>query len=205
MAKGVDMEDPYQTRQTLIQRMQTGRDEQSWEEFLRIYRPYLHTVIRNMGMSEHDADDIVQQVMVKVWTHIVELESNPKKSFRSWLSRVTKNCAKDFVRKRVRDAERLEKAQRDEANAYLGAIRLPDIDRIAEREWGIHVFNLAFELIEGLFTGKAIQVFKLSLEGLEVAQIAEKTGLKENSVYRLRNRVKDRISQEIEVLREELE
>lgn len=199
------MSDQYQTRQTLIQRLKDGQDEQSWEEFLRIYRPYVYTVIRNMNISEDDADDIVQQVLLKVWKNVGEIDADPNKRFRTWLSRIAKNCVKDFIRKRVRDAERLEKVGRDETHAYLNDIRLPDIDRIAEKEWGIHIFNLAMERIEGLFTGKAMQVFTLSLEGMDVAEIAAKMDLKENSVYRLKNRVKDRIAQEIEVLREELE
>jgi DNA-binding CsgD family transcriptional regulator len=40
---------------------------------------------------------------------------------------------------------------------------------------------------------------------MEIAAIAEKLGLQENSVYRLRNRVKKRLILEIEQLREELD
>lgn len=199
------MNDQYNTRQTLIQRMKENQDNQSWEEFLRIYRPYIHAIVRDMNISEFDADDIAQQVMIKVWRNIGKIEINPGKRFRSWLSTMTKNCVKDYIRKRVLDAERLEKASRDETRLYLNAIRLPDVELIAEREWGVYVFKLAMERIEGLFTGKAMQVFQLSLEGMDVAHIAEKMELKENSVYRLKNRVKERIAQEIEVLREELE
>lgn len=199
------MDDQYRTRQTLILRMKEDQDERSWEEFLHFYRPYVCTVIRNMKISEHDADDIVQQVMVKVWKNIGEIDANPNKRFRTWLSRVTKNCVKDFIRTRVRDAKRLEKVQKDETLMYLNAIRVPDLERIAEREWGLYLFKLAMDRVEGLFTGKAIQVFKLSLEGLDVVHIAEKMNLKENSVYRLKNRVKERVAQEIERLRSELE
>ena len=133
------MDDPYKTRKTLIQRLKENHDEQSWEEFLRIYRPYIHAVIRNMNISENDADDIVQQVMLKVWNKIGEKDEDPSKRFRNWLSTVTSNCVKNYIRKRVLDAERLEKAQRDDANSYLNTIRLPDLDRIAEREWRVHM------------------------------------------------------------------
>ena len=199
------MDDQYKTRQTLIQRMQETQDEQSWEEFLQAYQPYIQAIVRNMKISEHDADDIVQQVMLKVWKNIAAIENDPNKRFRSWLSTVTANCVKDFVRKRKLDAARLEKAAQDNTLAYLDAIRLPDIEDIAERRWGVHVFNLALERIDGLFSGKAIQVFLLSLEGVSVEEIAERMELKENSVYRLKNRVKERLALEIKQLREELE
>ena len=130
------MDDQYKTRQTLIQRMQETQDEQSWEEFLQAYQPYIQAIVRNMKISEHDADDIVQQVMLKVWKNIATIENDPNKRFRSWLSTVTANCVKDFVRKRKLDAARLEKAAQDSTLAYLDAIRLPDIEDIAERRWG---------------------------------------------------------------------
>jgi len=199
------MDDQYKTRQTLVQRLRERRDEQSWEEFLRIYRPYIHAIIRNMNISENDADDIVQQVMLKVWNKIGEKDADPSKRFRNWLSSVTSNCVKNYIRKRVLDAERLEKACQDETRSYLNSIRLPLVEQIAEREWRVHLFNLAMERVEGLFSGKAIQVFKLSVEGLSVEEIARKMELKENSVYRLKNRVKERLAEEIEQLREELE
>ncbi|VGO18517.1 RNA polymerase sigma factor [Pontiella sulfatireligans] len=199
------MDDDYKTRQTLIQRLKENHDEQSWEDFLRIYRPYIRAIIRNMNISENDADDMVQQVMLKVWNKIGEKDEDPTKRFRSWLSAVTSNCVKNYIRKRVLDTERLEKARQDKTRSYLNAIRLPDLDRIAEREWRVHIFNLAMERIDGLFSGKAIQVFRLSIEGMSVEQIASKMELKENSVYRLKNRVKERLAEEIELLREELE
>lgn len=199
------MDDQYKTRQTLILRMKEGLDEQSWEEFLRIYRPYIYTIIRNMNISEYDADDIVQQIMLKVWKNISKIEADPGKRFRSWLSTVTKNCVTDFIRKRVLDAERVEKASQDETLSYLNAIRLPDVELIAEREWGVYIFNVAIERMERIFSGKAIQVFKLSLEGMDMAQIASKMELKENSVYRLKNRVKERLAIEIDLLCKELE
>lgn len=199
------MDDPYKTRKTLIQRLKENRDEQSWEEFLQTYKLYIYSIIRRMNIYEHDADDIAQQVMLKVWKGIAMVDNSPAKPFRNWLGTVTANCVKDFMRKSRGDMERVEKAAQDETISYLKTIELPDIHRIAEEEWEIHLANLAMERIEGLFSGKAIQVFMMSLEGEGVASIARKMELKENSVYRLKNRVKERLAEEIKQLREELE
>lgn len=199
------MQDLYQTRKTLIQRMQETQDEQSWEEFLGIYQPYVHTIIRNMNISEDDARDIAQQVMVKVWKNIEGIEVETNKRFRSWISTVTKNCAMDFIRKRSLDAKRLDKAQQDETLTYLSTIRLPDIEEIAEREWGVYIFNMALERVGKAVSKKAIQVFTLSMQGMSAEQIAEKMDMKKNSVYRSRNRVKERLAQQIDELRQELE
>ena len=198
-------DDPYQTRITLIQRVQNQHDAASWEDFVRIYRNYVYAIVRSMNISDHDAEDLVQQLMLNMWNKLPQTDVEQIRRFRSWLATITKNFVTDFIRKRIREAERLERAEKDASISYLKAIRLPDIDRIAEKEWKLHIANLALENIEPLFSGHAIEVFRLSLDGMEIAAIAEKLGLQENSVYRLRNRVKKRLILEIEQLREELD
>ena len=99
----------------------------------------------------------------------------------------------------------MHRAGHEEDLTYLKTIELPDIEKIAEKEWKLHLTNLALENIEPLFSGHAIEVFRLSLEGLDIKTIANQFDLQENSVYRLRNRVKERLIIEIEHLREELE
>ena len=199
------MADQYKTRATLIQRVQNQHDEASWEEFVHVYRRYIYAIIRSMNISEADTEDILQQVLINLWKSLPKMDYEKINRFRSWLSTVTKNCVTDFIRKRSRDATRLEKAGKDDTLTYLKTIRLPEIDAIAEREWEIHLTNLALENIEPLFSGKAIDAFRLTLEGKSVEEIAQKLDLKENSVYRLKNRVKERLIEEIVQLREELE
>ncbi len=198
-------EDQYKTRATLIQRVQNQQDEQSWNEFVLVYRRYIYAIIRSMNISEHDSEDILQQVLINLWNSLPKMDCKKIKRFRSWLSTVTKNCVTDFIRKRTREANRLEKAGKDDTLTYLKAIRLPEIDNIAEREWEIHLTNLALENIEPLFSGKAVEAFRLTLQGKSVEEIAAELDLKENSVYRLKNRVKERLIQEIRHLRDELE
>ena len=198
-------EDQYQTRATLIQRVQNQHDEKSWEEFVRVYRRYIYAIIRSMNISEHDTEDILQQVLINLWNSMPKMDYNKINRFRSWLSTVTKNCVTDFIRKRTREAARLEKAGQDDTLIYLKSIRLPEIDDIAEREWEIHLTNMALDNIEPLFSGKAVAAFRLTLLGKSVEEIAVELDLKDNSVYRLKNRVKERLIQEIRHLRDELE
>ncbi len=199
------MSDQYNTRQTLIQRIQANHDDQSWEEFLRIYRPYIYAIIRNMNVFADDVEDLVQQVCIKLWKNIAGMELTASHRFRSWLSSVTINCVKDFFRKSARDAERIEKAAGDESLAHLRSVDLPDVEQIALREWEIHLTNLAMENIEPFFTRQTIEVFLLSLEGLSAKEIAGKMNLSENTVYYQKNRCKRRLIQEVAHLREELE
>jgi RNA polymerase sigma factor (sigma-70 family) len=199
------MSEQYQTRQTLIQRIQKDHDEESWDDFVRIYRPYIYAIIRNMNVSADDVDDLVQQVCLKVWKNISGMDLTASHRFRSWLSSVAINCTRDYFRKAARDAARVEKAVEDESVDYLRAVDRPDIERIAQREWEIHLTNRAMENIEPLFTPQTVEVFLLSLEGMSAKAIAEKMGLQLNAVYYQKNRFKRRLVQEIAHLRQELE
>lgn len=198
-------DDQYDTRATLIQRVQNQQDDQSWDEFVHVYKRYIYAIIRNMNISEHDSEDIHQQVLINLWNSLPKMDYDKINRFRSWLSTVTKNCVTDFIRKRTREANRLEKASKDDTLTYLKSIRLPEVNQIAEREWEIHLTNLALENIRPLFSGKAVEAFQLSLAGKSVEDIAAQLELKENSVYRLKNRVKERLIQEIRHLRTDLE
>ena len=196
------MSEQYNTRQTLIQRLKKGQSEQSWADFLRIYHPYIRAIIRNMGITGSDADDLVQQVLIRLWKHIDSYL--PEKRFRTWLSCITGNCVRDHIRKSIRDSERMKDVSKSDHLAYLIPIRQADIEEIAEREWEIHLTNMALDRIRDKFSGRAIQVFMMSLKGADVREISRQMELKENSVYRLKNRVKHRLIEEIKLLREEL-
>ena len=158
-----------------------------------------------MNISEYDSEDLLQQVLITLWSKLPETDLKQIKRFRSWVAAIAKNCVIDFIRKRTREAKRLETAALDETISYLNAIRLPEVDSIAEKEWKLHVTNLAFKNIESLFSGHALEVFQLSLQGVETCEIATRLGLKERSVYQLKGRVKIRLIDEIERLRSELE
>ncbi len=197
--------DQYKTRATLIKRVKDQRDETSWNDFVHIYQPYVYAIIRSMNISSHDAEDLVQQLLLIMWNKLPRTDVEQIRRFRSWLATITRQFVIDFIRKRSRETKHLEKIERDVNLSYLKAIRLPDIDKIAEQEWRLFVSNMALDNIAPFFSGHAIQVFKFSLEGHSVQQIAQELGLQENSVYRLKNRVKKRLIQEIEQLCEDLE
>lgn len=198
------MYDEFNTRQTLIERVKNQHDNASWEEFVHIYRGYIYTVIRNMGIPESDREELIQQTLIKLWKKLPDFNCNHFGRFRSWLSTLTKNCVIDFIRKNKREAVIQEKVAKRQQIQPVNTI-LPDIDRTAEQAWKQHLTTLALNNIELHFSGKAITVFRLSLQGMEVTQIAEKLSIQQASVYRLKTRVKARLIEEVRRLRNELE
>ena len=91
------------TRDSLILRIAHGGDAVSWEEFVSIYRPFLHNVVRRRGVSEHDACDVVQDVFVTLLRVLPQFEyCSERGRFRGWLKTIVQNIAIDRLRRRGR-------------------------------------------------------------------------------------------------------
>lgn len=196
--------DPYATRKTLIQRVQDQNNEEAWRELFELYARYVFSILISMNVSQSDADELHQEIMLKLWKRLPELDIENLR-FRNYLSTVTKNTVLSFIRARKRRIEREEKAVSDATLTYLDAIRLPELEKIAEKEWRIYLTHLAMQNIEPLFSKNAVTVFKLSLQGLSARQIAEQEDITESTVNTLKSRVKSRFKTELDQLRQELE
>lgn len=192
------------TRRTLIERVSQQPDEQSWKDFSEIYRMFIYSIIRKMGLSEMDAEDLTQSVMLLLWEKMPELDLSKIQSFRSWVATITRNLVVDFFRKNYRDKKRIERVAGDQTHDVHPSISDPELEIIADQQWRIHITNLALDHISSLFSENAITIFRMSLAGKSRTEISMLTGVTEASVSRLKTRVKMRLIDEIQRLKAEL-
>ena len=82
---------------------------------------------------------------------------------------------------------------------------MPEIDEIADKEWEAYLTSMAMKTLRSAYTGRAIEVFQKSLEGLTVDIISVDLGISIQSVYTLKARVKQSLIKEITRLRSDLE
>jgi len=197
--------DPFATRRTLIMRIQDQYDEKAWEEFAEIYSRYIYAIIRRMNVSQDDANDIIQKVMLNLWKRLPQLDPDQIKRFRSYIAATTQNTVKNFIREKISRFEREQKSVPQTDQEYFDAIRLPEVDEIAEREWAIFMTNLAFSNLESKYSEDSMEVLRMTIDGIKAEDIADKMELPIKQVYNLRTRMKDRFAQEITHLRIELE
>lgn len=190
------------TRQTLIERIRNQHDSVAWEEFVESYELYIYAIIRRMGISADDCKDIHQDVLLKLWNHLPDYRQNPNTRFRGWLSTVTANSVRNFIRTKTNKSKTLDKLENFTKIHSGGG---SELDRIAEEEWENFLAEKAMSAVEKAFSGKGIQVFQMSLEGKSLEEIAKALDLGESSVYQLRARVKKSLVKEISRLREELD
>jgi len=94
------------TRTSLLGRLKNWDDQESWKEFFDTYWKMLYSVARRAGLSESDAQDVVQEAIVAVAKKMPGFQYDPAiGSFKSWLMLIIRRRIIDFFRKRGRDLQ----------------------------------------------------------------------------------------------------
>jgi RNA polymerase sigma factor (sigma-70 family) len=194
--------DQWKTRHSLLDRARVRSDNEAWKEVAEIYRRFVVNLLCRFGVGVSARDDLVQEVIIKMWKGLENYDPG-RARFRTWLRAVTRNTAITYFR----EARRNHTQTIDESRAIhrLESLSDSDLDLMIEDEWKAHITMLALQRVRGVFSGKAIDVFLLSMEGVEVEEIAHLQRLSTNSVYTLRNRVKTRMIREVRQLIQKLE
>jgi RNA polymerase sigma factor (sigma-70 family) len=193
------------TRHTLLQKICNQHDEKSWEDFVYYYERYLYMVCVGIKLNHHDAEEVVQLVLVKLWKKLPEFNYDKNKRFRSWLCRVTRNTTMDYFRAKKRRDKYLEKAFESEHWQYYREDSLPEMEQLAEREWQNYIVGLALENIKSKVSKKMMEVF-LELElGKSAQDVGDALELPRNTVYIYQKRMQRKLGEEIRRLSHELD
>lgn len=199
----------WYTRRTLIERACDQDDDHAWEDFVQYYKSFLKVVLNHLKLNQEDLQDVTQEVLIKLWKSLKNFEYNPEKArFRTWLNRMIRNAVIDFYRKKNRITQKESHSLDDESlpeELQVLEESSNEIDDFIEKEWRVHISNLAMDNVEKSFSGHAVEVFKRSLDGQSPVEIAEAIGIAESSIYKLRKRVEQRLVLEIQNLKKELE
>jgi RNA polymerase sigma factor (sigma-70 family) len=196
------MEENWNTQQTLIQRAQNPDDHSAWDDFVSYYKTFIKMVLNKSRISLDEADDLVQDILLKVWKSLPNYEYRKEKAkFRTWLSTVIRNTVINHLAKIKRKGG--DKLELDESR--IMSVTESEIENVIKDEWVNYLTSVAMEKVKEVFSGQAIDVFKLSLKGRSAKEISAKLDLTEDSVFVLRSRIKSRLKKEVERLRQEIE
>jgi RNA polymerase sigma factor (sigma-70 family) len=181
------------TRATLLDRLRDGADALAWDEFFARYWPTIYGFARHRGCSQHTAEEIVQDVMLKVFQQRDVYQYDPVRGrFRDWLGTVVRN---KIAEHRRRPANRLR--------ALGGDSDVVIMQEAVEEEQPEAAWNAAFEssLLLALLdavrretSARTYLAFELvSLEGMSGSEAARITGLTRNAVYKACKRIVERL------------
>ena len=177
------------TSESLLRRLQDPLDEGAWNRCCAIYTPLIVRWADSLGLPTSDADDVVQEVLVKLFRKMQQgFEYDPSQSFRAWLATVSRNTAINYLR---------------DSDKHRSSVLVDLVDRSADSNDDIFckevfsslVLDELLEQIRDEFESSSIEAFiKHNREGLSAQQAGELTGISAKAVrqasYRIRMRLR---------------
>ena len=187
------IQDLNQTLKTLLERLrQTIRDETGWTDFYQTYWKLIYSVAQKQGLSHEDAQDVVQETVIKVSRYIKNFEYDPYRGrFRSWLCLITKQQVANFYRKRKNQPPLADLAPADED---FPEFELPDEmntwQKIWDQEFTEHCRELALQAVKQDVSPEQYQLFyDRCIRERSVEQICSLLGMTRNKVDLAKHRV----------------
>src|SRR6266496_4089601 len=93
--------DPIPTRHSLLNRLKDLGDQTSWQDFFDTYWQLIYNVAVKAGLTDIEAQEVVQETVIAVARKIPEFKADPGRgSFSAWLMRLTRSRIADQFRRR---------------------------------------------------------------------------------------------------------
>lgn len=178
------------TNTSLIRRVRDPHDADAWAEFVALYEPLLVAYVRNRGLSETDAGDIVQEIFISLLRSLPSFTLDHSRGrFRTWLWQVTMNAIADHQRRR-QSIGKAEDRWREQAPAY--ATDEPD------EEWNAaHRQRLLAHVLQKTKATAQERTWycfeQHVLKGRSGVELAQELGITANAVCVNANRVLERV------------
>ncbi len=153
-------------------------DRDAMDALYRRFNRSVYGLARSIVHDDHEAEDVTQQVFLKLMTSMRTFEGS-RGSFQSWLLRIAHNTAIDYVRRRPPIT----------VDYYFE-------DQLPAREERSPIADAVTAAIEALPMGQRRVIVLLNL-GLSSAEVAAALGVSEGAVYGLRHRARRRLCQQL--------
>jgi RNA polymerase sigma-70 factor, ECF subfamily len=162
----------------LVQRVQVA-DEMAFREIVERYQSKVFSIIYGILRNHNDAEDIAQQVFTKVYFSIRSFDF--RSSLLTWIYKITVNECYDYLRKKkVRRLVYESDFSKEDAlrveNSQPARDQRPAVDvTLAQRD-------LAMKLLARLPEQERTLLLMKEVEGHSVEELAEMTGINENTI-----------------------
>ena len=204
--------DPIATRHSLLNRLKDWGDQTSWQEFFDSYGQLIYNVAAKAGLSDAEAQEVVQETVIAVARKIGEFKADPGHgSFGGWLMQLTRWRIADQFRKREKAGPPSTRSTPGQVLAPLaddtrstGPIeRIPDpaalaLETLWQDEWEQHLMAAALERVKRQVSPRQFQMFDLHvLQNQPVKTIARTLQASVASIYMAKHRIGRLLKKEI--------
>jgi RNA polymerase sigma-70 factor (ECF subfamily) len=198
------------TRRSLLSRLKDWNDQQSWRVFFDTYWSLIYHVALKAGLTEAEAQDVVQETIIAVSKQMPTFEYDAAKgSFKGWLLRLTQWRIADQFRKRQPGIERRESGA-STATRTATIERVPDpagpaLEAVWNQEWEGNLVRAALARVKRKVKAKQYQIFDFAvLKGWPISEVAQTLGVSSGMVYVTKHRISRLMRKEIDTLRTRL-
>jgi RNA polymerase sigma factor (sigma-70 family) len=191
------------TRHSLLSRLKDWDDHEGWKLFFDTYWKLIHNAAIKAGLSDAEAQDVVQETLLSVLKKMPGFEYEPEKgSFKKWLMRLTRWRITDQLRKRQRGIEDL--AREGETDNGIAAIDcraesvMPGVEALWEAEWEKKLMEAALDRVKRKVDPKQYQAFDLYVfKRWPVSKVARTLRINPGRVYLAKHRINKLIIKEL--------
>ena len=173
---------------TLIYRVQTG-DEGAFADLMRSYHAFVYAIVIGIVDNSHDAEEVVQDAFLNAYQGLKQLEDATK--FKSWLAEITRNCARQWLRK-----QRGETVSLDEVSEEMLQTEDSPDERLARQEQR----ELIRRTMETLPQKDGDIARAFYLEGASYDELTSTHGLSYNAIAFRLFRIKRKLSKRLRYL-----
>jgi RNA polymerase sigma-70 factor (ECF subfamily) len=181
----------------LLWAVRDGQNRQAWGDFHRIYAPMVRNFAKRLGLTDADADDATQEILLLAHDSLRRGVYDPKKGrFRAWLYGIARKKALMAHRARRRPT-RAQAVPFDSGVDLLSGLedRHDQAQReIWQQEWRYAMLDEALRQLQPTLGEKVFQSFVLyAIEQWPVDKVADRLGISTSSVYVYKSRVLEAI------------
>jgi len=193
------------TRRSLVERLADWGDQRRWQEFFDTYWKLIHSAARKSGLTDAEAQEVVQETVITVAKNIGKLKYDPAiGSFKGWLLQITRWRIADQFRKREPGNAKRPRSTDDRLTATIERVpdsQIVDLDEVWESSWKENLFEAAVARVKKKIEPKQFQIFDCYVRKEWPAQkVAERLGVNVGQVYLARHRVGALLKKEIKAL-----
>jgi RNA polymerase sigma-70 factor (ECF subfamily) len=191
------------TRLSLLIRLrQQPADEGAWNEFVGRYGRLIDAWCRQWRLQPADADDVSQNVLLKLAHHLRHFVYDPSRRFRGFLRTVAHNACKDYL-----DGKHRAVAASADTGVYavLESVEArEDLAGRLEAAFDLERLELAQARVRQRIEPHTWEAFRLTaLEGKSGADAAALLHLQVGTVFKAKSKVQQMLREEIERLESE--
>ncbi len=179
-------------------------DQGAWDTFVAFYAPKINGWCRQSGLQAADAEDVTQDVLLRLARALRTFTYDPSRTFRGWLRLVTQRALADFFANRKRRPTAVNGDDRvlavlENAQAHDGLLEL------LTEEFTRVIVGQACARVCARVESQTWEAFRLTAcENQPGEEVAAQLGMNVTAVFKAKSRVLSFIREEVKRLDGEL-